>query len=128
MSEQGFTGDKRAQNIERNIDKVRDAQLRADVREIVGQAAGRRFLYHLIFEVCHVESISYRGAKQSGDTAFYEGERNIGITMMREFMDQNPDQYMEMIQEHLLDRKEELLKRKEARAPRPEYIPDEDDK
>jgi hypothetical protein len=116
MSDSGFTGNRAAQNIERNIEKVRDAQLRADVREIVGQAAGRRFLYHVIFEVCHIESLSYRGGT---DTMFYEGERNVGLTLMNELIDHHSDQYMEMIQEALSDRKEELLKRREARAPKP---------
>jgi hypothetical protein len=119
----GPSANERLQQIERNIDKVQEAQARADLRNIVTESFGRRFMYHLIFEVCGVESLSYGTSTEH--TIFLEGRRDVGITVLNDFMEKFPEEYMQMILEMTQARQEEFLKRKEARTPPKTNEPEE---
>ena len=101
-----------SQNIEKNMDKVRESQYFQDIRDLLERPAGRRFLYRLIFEICGVESISFTG---NSETFFREGQRNVGVTVKSELIDQHPEAYMRMMIEMMTTRQEEILKRKAAR-------------
>jgi hypothetical protein len=102
----------KAQAQEQRLDRVRASQYFADLRDIMATPAGRRFIYRMIFEICHVEALSFTG---NSETYLREGERNAGLTIMNELIDRHADAYMTMITEMLAFRKEELMKRKQAR-------------
>lgn len=106
----GHTGSEKAQELERRLDKLRLSQYKEDLKTLLGMPEGRRFLYRLIFEICHVEALSY-----GPDSDLKEGERNTGLTVMNELIDQHPESYMTMMIEMMKDRQDEFLKRKAAR-------------
>jgi len=66
--EQVKKADKKATN-------KRDQEL-ADIKAVMSTEAGRRFIYRLINEICHYDTLS---ATHSGSfTYLNEGERNVG--------------------------------------------------
>lgn len=106
------TASEKGQALEKRLEQLRRSQELADVRDVMATPQGRRLMYRIVYEVCHIEALSYSG---TSDTNVREGERNVGLTIKNELMDQHPDMYLQMILEMLTARREDLLKRKAAR-------------
>lgn len=118
-------GNPNAQQAERRIDQLYKSQCFADLKKVMELPDGRRFVYRIIFDICHVEALSFTG---NSETYLREGERNAGLTLMNELIDKHPDAYMLMITEALESRKEEILKRKRAReTPEPRTTEENDE-
>lgn len=67
-----------------------------DLKFILSEAAGRRFVFDLIDRRCLVFSPSYTG---NSETYLREGMRKVGIEMMQEVQKLFPEQYVKMINE-----------------------------
>jgi hypothetical protein len=67
-----------------------------DVFFLLNTPQGRRFFWRYL-GLCGIYRLSYTG---NSDTNFREGERNIGIRMMNDIMEANPDAYLQMINEN----------------------------
>ena len=63
---------------------------------IMSVASGRAWVLDLL-EVCHIFSTSFQS--NALQTAFAEGERNIGLRLLNDVMSACPDQYVEMMRE-----------------------------
>lgn len=101
-----------SQALEKRLDALRKSQAKSDLKVVMALPDGRRLMYRIIYEICHVEALSYTG---NSDTTLREGERNAGLTIKNELMDEHPDAYLDMILEMLTARKDEILKRKAMR-------------
>jgi len=67
-----------------------------DIRSMLGTTEGRRFLWRLM-EKCGVYRESFTG---SSETFFLEGKRSIGLFVIAEIMDAEPEAYLLMIKEN----------------------------
>lgn len=76
----------------------RDREL-DDLRFILSTDQGRRFVWRVLSR-CGVFKISFTGSSQ---TFFNEGERSIGLYLLNEVMDADPDSYVKM---YVKDKKE----------------------
>lgn len=76
----------------------RDREL-DDLRFILSTDQGRRFVWKMLSR-CGVFKISFTGSSQ---TFFNEGERSIGLYLLNEVMDADPDSYVKM---YVKDKKE----------------------
>jgi hypothetical protein len=59
------------------IVKLEERQRLSDIGFVMSQAAGRR-VFNDLLKRCGVGRLSFAGPGQSEQTAFYEGQRNIG--------------------------------------------------
>lgn len=72
-----------------------------DLRYILKEPRGRRWLYELIFSTCHVELPSFvPGDEQT--TAFNEGGRAVGQRILQDVRDVWPAMYLKMLEENQL--------------------------
>jgi len=72
-----------------------------DIRYILKEPRGRRWLYEFIFNTCHVELPSFvPGDEQT--TAFNEGGRAVGQRLLGEIRDAWPAMYIKMLEENQL--------------------------
>ena len=67
----------------------------ADVRAILATKEGRRFVWRYLTE-CSVFKTSFTGNSQ---TFFNEGERNVGLKLMADVNDADPEAYIAMLRE-----------------------------
>lgn len=67
-----------------------------DMRSLLATIEGRRFLWRLM-EKCGVYRESFTG---SSETFFLEGKRSIGLFVIAEIIDAEPDAYLLMIKEN----------------------------
>lgn len=70
-----------------------------DLRSILSTEYGRRFIWKTLSR-CGVFKISFTGSSQ---TFFNEGERSIGLYLLNEVMDADPESYVKM---YVKDKKE----------------------
>lgn len=83
---------------QRNRDsKRRDLRHREVLRQIMQSAPGRAWLYDFLAE-CHMNSTSYT-SERTHDTAFNEGERNVGLKMNAQML-RFPAEYFLMLKEN----------------------------
>jgi len=78
----------------------------ADIGEVMGTQAGRRFVYRIIFEVGNLESSSWCPTIKDGvcsalHMAHLEGMREGGRVVMREIQRHYPEQWQVMLNERL---------------------------
>ena len=71
-------------------------QEKADFAWLVGDARGRRFIWRLL-SITGIFRSSFSG--DSNRTFFQEGERNIGLQVMRDINEVCPEKMAEMIRE-----------------------------
>ena len=72
----------------------------ADLDYVLKEPRGRRFVWHLIHDVCHKDAISH----VPGDvhtTAFNEGGRSVGEALDAVVRLNRPGMYLKMIEENL---------------------------
>jgi hypothetical protein len=76
--------------------KLEELQRREIVVHLMDTMAGRKWILDIL-ETCHIFQTSF--TPHSGQTAFREGERNIGLRILMDVMDACPDQYVLMMRE-----------------------------
>jgi hypothetical protein len=95
----------------RNREKLFEIQWRTDMAAVMDTAAGRRFMYKLVFGICGLMDV-YR-ALDAG-VHRHEGARAVGITLAEELQRDHTDSYVLMINEQLQDAKRERALREAA--------------
>jgi len=79
-----------------------EADRQKDIDYITKEPRGRRWLYSLIYDACHVARLSH--VPGDADTsAFNEGGRAIGLALLEQLRDRNPERYMLMLSENHFD-------------------------
>jgi hypothetical protein len=79
--------------------KASDRQALEDIRFVMGDARGRRFVWSMLAR-CGVYRSSYlAGRGQTEATAFHEGERNVGLHILATISAAAPKAYLAMQQE-----------------------------
>ncbi len=73
---------------------LREQQL-ADTKAILDLPAGRRFLWRYL-EATGIFRLSYTG---DNATFFNEGRREIGLKLLEDISEANPEAYLQMMQE-----------------------------
>jgi hypothetical protein len=70
-----------------------------DIDFIMGQPRGRRWIYELIYDACHIEKINHvPGCSDS--TAFNEGARSVGLKVLEDVRTRNFGLYLKMMEEN----------------------------
>jgi len=78
------------------VARIADRQQREFITNLMSAVAGRAWLFSLL-EACHVFATSHTA--NALNTAFAEGERNIGLLILNDVMAACPDQYVVMMRE-----------------------------
>lgn len=78
------------------VSKRREASEKIVLRQIMGSNEGRAWMFKVL-SMCHLFRTSY--SRDTGDMAFSEGERNIGLMLYAEIMQACPNRYIEMMSE-----------------------------
>lgn len=73
----------------------------ADLDYILAKPRGRRWMYQLTHEDCHVDRLSLVTGDQEA-TAFNEGARAIGLALLEDVKARSPRLYMQMLEENLI--------------------------
>lgn len=66
-----------------------------DLTWVLSEKKGRRFLWRFLSENCRVFKTCY--SQDTNETYFLEGNRNVGLKLMDEINEINPDLYVKMI-------------------------------
>ena len=80
--------------------------VRDDLRHVMATKQGRRFVRHIIYDVCGLEGISY--ASHANDTAFREGQRKVGSMLQSLVQLVTPQEFTAMMAEKLQEDLERL--------------------
>ena len=88
---------------------------------IMSVASGRAWVLDLL-EICHIFSTSFQS--NALQTAFAEGERNIGLRLLNDVMSACPDQYVEMMRER--NARDSTADARRRAAPSDDSTPDDD--
>lgn len=83
------------------IKKAEEAQkdLDRDLDYILKEQRGRRWLYGLIFDRCHMHALSHV-PRDTHSTAFNEGARSIGEAILEDIRSRDFAAYMKMMSEN----------------------------
>tara|TARA_R110000822_G_scaffold38746_8_gene107132 strand:+ start:757 stop:1053 length:297 start_codon:yes stop_codon:yes gene_type:complete len=84
------------------LKKAADAQKERDLglSDLMQSQRGRAWMHDFLFTRCHVHSGSHvPGCSDS--TAFNEGARSIGASLLQEIADDHTAHYLKMLQENL---------------------------
>lgn len=73
----------------------------ADMKFIMGTPQGRRFMWRYL-ELCGVYTSSFQG-ESTHETAFKEGTRLVGLTLLNDVNLAGPQAYFQMIEESKRD-------------------------
>jgi hypothetical protein len=73
-----------------------------DIKYILSEPRGRRWMYNMIFEKCHMLSNSFCPDSNTG-TAYNEGVRNLGVNLYNDVKGNQPALFMKMLEENHLD-------------------------
>jgi hypothetical protein len=76
-----------------------EADRQRDLDYILKEPRGRRFLYGLIYDTCHVGRLSHIPG-DSDSTAFNEGARSVGEALLEQIRTQAKAKYMVMMHEN----------------------------
>jgi hypothetical protein len=76
-----------------------EADRQRDLDYILREPRGRRFLYGLIYDTCHVGRLSHIPG-DSDTTAFNEGARAVGEALLEQIRTQAKAKYMLMLEEN----------------------------
>lgn len=76
-------------------DKLEAEEARADLRWVMNHVRGRRFMRRLI-DISGVYRGSFTG---NSETFFREGERSVGIQVLRQIQESCPDKFLVMLTE-----------------------------
>lgn len=79
-----------------------EEDLAKDLDYILKEPRGRRFLYGLIFDTCHVNRLSHIPG-DSDSTSFNEGARSVGEALLEQLRTQAKAKYILMLQENHFD-------------------------
>ena len=79
-----------------------EEDLAKDLDYVLKEPRGRRFLYGLIFDTCHVNRLSHIPG-DSDSTSFNEGARSVGEALLEQLRVQAKAKYMLMLQENHFD-------------------------
>lgn len=80
----------------------KEAEDRArDLDYILKEPRGRRFLYELIYDTCHVGRLSHIPG-DSDSTAFNEGARSVGEALLEAIRVRSKPLYLKMLEENHL--------------------------
>lgn len=69
-----------------------------DLGFIMSTVQGRRFI-HYVLELCGIMKLSYSGPGKAEETAFYEGQRNIGNNIFRSITKNFKKEWLVMMDE-----------------------------
>ena len=82
--------------------RMRDKRQMDTLGFVMSSPEGRRFVNHLL-DLCGIMKLSYSGPGKAEDTAFYEGQRNIGNNIFRTIDAHFPTEYALMRSEAKLE-------------------------
>lgn len=82
-----------------SLDNIHRRQELNDIAHVLSTLTGRRFFWRLL-QRCGVFKSSFTG---NNTTFFNEGERNIGLILLTDLNEADPNAYMLMIQESRID-------------------------
>jgi hypothetical protein len=105
VSKQGYLSNEAAQGELRRQEKHRAAQEADDMRMALSEPWGRRLIWGVLSERCHVWGSSYAGDAHA--TAFAEGRRAVGIELMQLTQSIPGDLYSLMVHEAMQSRVKE---------------------
>jgi len=98
MTERAFVKNvadpKQVKEAGRKVERKREKELN-DLRRILSEDFGRRFIWRYL-ELCGVFKSSFTG---NSETFFNEGKRVVGLTMIKDINDANPEAYLQMVYE-----------------------------
>ena len=102
----GNAGD--PEQVRKGKDKVKFLQdrSRADVQFLLSTAQGRRFIWRYL-EECGVYRSSVKGVFNPSEVFFYEGRREIGLKILADVHNADPEAYTRMINEAKTEEKGE---------------------
>lgn len=89
---------------ELSIEERRHKRHMEDIKEIVQLPAGRRLIWELL-GYCRIMHSSM--SSDTHVTAYNEGRRGVGLHVLGELMEANPDAYCKMQKEHRQEAEEE---------------------
>jgi len=78
-----------------------EADRQRDLDYVLKTQRGRRFLYELIYDTCHVGRLSHIPG-DSDSSAFNEGARSVGEALLEQIRTQAKAKYMLMLEENHL--------------------------
>jgi hypothetical protein len=81
------------------VDK-REELRRRGLREIMQSQSGRAWMHDLLHMHCHIGLCSHV-AGCSDSTAFNEGARSVGSSIVQEIIDAHPQHYLKMVEENI---------------------------
>jgi hypothetical protein len=85
---------KAAQKVQDDVDK--------DIDYMLSKPRGRRWLYRMAYEQCHCDRQSHvPGDPES--SAYNEGARAIGLSILEDVRRRSPNAYMKMLEENHFD-------------------------
>ena len=76
-------------------------QFESDLRAVLSTPEGRRIYWRAIDKVAAVLSLSFGFKNNATDTAFGEGKRDVGLTLIREAQEAVPALYLRMVSESI---------------------------
>lgn len=80
--------------------KQKDKQADDDLKWVMSDARGRRYMWRLLARAGIYRSSYMAGRGQAEACAFYEGERNIGLETLAALLKVTPKAYAVMLQEN----------------------------
>ena|SRR6516164_9463987 len=69
------------------------------MKSLMGTMYGRQWVYNLLMYRCHLFDSSFSVKNVLYDTAYLEGERNIGLQIYGDVLAACPDEYIQMMRE-----------------------------
>ena len=70
-----------------------------DIEYIMRMERGRRWMHEMIFDTCHIQRLSYV-VNDSDSTAFNEGAKSVGLSLLEQVKTNCPKLYRQMMEEH----------------------------
>lgn len=96
----------------RTKDRLRQIQALKDLEDILATAGGRRWILSLLRR-CRIYSVTYAG-EATHETAFQEGERNIGLHVLGVLLEEFPAQYsLALTEQSASEEKEKLVEERQ---------------
>ncbi|HXH24035.1 MAG TPA: hypothetical protein VNI78_02225 [Vicinamibacterales bacterium] len=107
MSEEEFNAaDPKAVKERKRKEKREDEQAQEDLRELLRHPFGRRHLWRML-QKCHVWRSSFHPSGQQ--FAANEGRRSVGVELMSEIIEADPQAWIDMQQERLDEERKQSM-------------------